>query len=246
MSPTYCYSESIFYDETMSYEIALFDLDYTLFDSKRSEAEAIRESLAECSIGDIPEMLTTYQLINKGLWEKLENGDISLEKLRVHRFELLLEKFAINLDARILADAYTRNLGIFGGLLPGALDLLQSLDNRLKLGLVTNGVSHTQRARLKNFDIAKYFQAIVISGEFGNPKPSPAMFSEALRVLGYTEKASVIMVGDSLTSDMRGAANFGIDSCWYNPEQALNPTGLPVTHVATSFKEIFRILTGGN
>jgi len=135
---------------------------------------------------------------------------------------------------------------MFGGLLPGALDLLQSLDNRLKLGLVTNGVSHTQRARLKNFDIAKYFQAIVISGEFGNPKPSPAMFSEALRVLGYTEKANVIMVGDSLTSDMRGAANFGIDSCWYNPEQALNTTGLPVTHVATSFKEIFRILTRGN
>ena len=230
----------------MPYEIALFDLDYTLFDSKRSEAEAIRESLAECSIADSPEMLTTYQLINTDLWESLENGEISLEKLRVHRFELLLERFAINLDAHILADAYTRNLGVFGGLLPGALNLLQSLDNRITLGLVTNGVSQTQRARLENFDIEKYFQTIIISGEFGNPKPSPAIFSEALRVLGHTEKASVIMVGDSLTSDMRGAANFGIDSCWYNPLKALNPTGLPVTHVATSFKEIFQILTGVN
>ena len=124
------------------------------------------------------------------------------------------------------------------------MDLLQSLDNRLTLGLVTNGVSQTQRARLENFDIAKYFRTIVISGEFGNPKPSPAMFSEALRVLGHAEKANVIMVGDSLTSDMRGAANFGIDSCWYNPSQALNPTGLPVTHVATSFTEIFQVLTG--
>ncbi len=228
----------------MSYEIALFDLDYTLFDSKRSEAEAIRQSLAECSIGEIPEMLPIYQSINKDLWEKLENKEISLEKLRVHRFELLLERFSIDLDAHILADAYSRNLGVFGGLLPGALELLQSLESRLILGLVTNGVSVTQRARLENFDIAKYFQTIVISGEFGNPKPSPAMFSEALRALGHTEKASVIMVGDSLSSDMRGAANFGIDSCWYNPLQARKPAGLPVTHVAASFNEIFQILTG--
>lgn len=226
----------------MPYEIALFDLDYTLFDSNRSEAQAIRQSLAECSIHDTPEMLATYQLINKDLWEKLENGQISLEKLRVHRFELLLEKFTIDLDAHILANAYTRNLGVFGGLLPGALDLLQSLENRLILGLVTNGVSQTQRTRLENFDIAKYFQAIVISGEFGNPKPSPAMFSEALRVLGHTEKASVIMIGDSLSSDMLGAANFGIDSCWYNPSQAINATDIPTTYIASSFTQIFQIL----
>ncbi len=230
----------------MPYEVVLFDLDYTLFDSKRSEGEAILASLQECSIDGTPKMLASYKAINERLWKLLEDGGISLEKLRVQRFELLLEEFAINLDAKFLADSYTRNLGVYGGLLPGASTLLESLENRVKLGLVTNGVSHTQRTRLANFDIAKYFQAIVVSGEFGNPKPSPAMFAEALRILEHTEKATVIMVGDSLNSDMRGAANFGIDSCWYNPSNAANPTGVPVTHIATSFAQIYEILTSAN
>ncbi|MEG3586632.1 MAG: YjjG family noncanonical pyrimidine nucleotidase [Actinomycetota bacterium] len=226
----------------MQYDVVLFDLDYTLFDSALSETEALETTFKKHTIDLNPELLHMYRLINTKLWADLEMNLISLEDLRVARFQILLDNLGIKIDALSLADTYTHNLGICGGLLPGASDLLNSLVGNVKLALVTNGVAITQRSRIRKFDIGKFFDAIVISGEFGTPKPNPEIFSEALRLLDHTDKKSVLMVGDSLSSDVAGATNFHIDSCWFNPVGKQLDDRRPPTHTCDSFNDLLRII----
>jgi len=226
----------------MQYDVVLFDLDYTLFDSALSETDALQLTFQRHSIDLNAPLLNMYRSINTKLWSDLEMNLISLEELRVARFQILLDNLKIDIDARSLADTYTHNLGICGGLLPGANDLLMSLVGNVKLALVTNGVAITQRSRIRKFNIEQFFDAIVISGEFGTPKPNPEIFSEALRLLDHTNKKSVLMVGDSLSSDIAGATNFHIDSCWFNPLGKQSDGRRFPTHTCDSFDDLVRII----
>ena len=226
----------------MRYNVVLFDLDYTLFDSAASEHEALKLSFEEFSIPFNEDLKSRYQRINKKLWGDLENNKISLEMLRVQRFKECLDYLGHRLDPIKLADSYTYNLGIHGGLLPGARELLESLKGNVKLALITNGVGITQRARIKKFDLEQYFNAIVISGEFGSSKPNSAIFTESLRLLQHNSKSDVVMVGDSATSDMLGAQNFGIDSCWFNPQRSELPKEIEVNFIAHSFDQVLEFI----
>ena len=194
----------------MTFNAILFDLDYTLFDSETSEREALGKTLITNEIAPLEATLQKYQEINHDLWKSLEREELTLERLRVKRFEDLLLHLGLNMDPLLLADAYTRNLGICGKFYPQARKLLEQLGLETKLGLVTNGVSETQRTRLKLHNFSNYFDAIVVSGEFGIPKPNPAIFKEALKLLDLEANELVLMVGDSLTSDMAGANLSGL------------------------------------
>ena len=143
-----------------------------------------------------------------------------------------------------LADTYTYELGQCGGLLPGAKSLLEALSKELKLALVTNGVSQTQRSRIEKFDIAKYFQTVVISGEVNVAKPDRNIFAITLDKLGHKDLNSTIMIGDSLSSDIAGAENFGIDACWFNPDHIMNRTRTSPKYDVQSFDEIRNLLIG--
>ena len=226
----------------MLFDAVLFDLDYTLFDSEVSEREALVRSLEENGISPAQSTIAEYRAINMSLWKMLEREEIGLDFLRVNRFEQLLKKLDCTKDPRKLADAYTLNLGRCGSFYPGVRDLLQMLSGNVLLGIVTNGVSDTQRLRLEIHGYAQYFDAIVVSGEFGVPKPNPLIFNEALKILGVAASKRVLMVGDSLTSDMEGAKNSGLSSCGINEASDLDKVAIDVDYHIQSLDQLLEIL----
>ena len=106
------------------------------------------------------------------------------------------------------------------------------------MGLITNGLESVQKARLKHFNLYQYFEVILISGECGLAKPDPAIFQSSLELLNHDRKESVLMIGDSLSSDIAGANNFGIDSCWFNPNRLKLQSGKAPTFTVYSLEEI--------
>ncbi|MCH1513204.1 MAG: YjjG family noncanonical pyrimidine nucleotidase [Acidimicrobiales bacterium] len=226
----------------MQFEAVLFDLDYTLFDSEASEREALDKTLLASGIEPNEITLEMYRTINHALWKSLEREEIELERLRVKRFEDLAAQLQLVADPLTLADDYTTNLGLCGLFYPEAEPTLQQVGEKVKVGLITNGVSETQRSRLVLHDFEKYFDAIVVSGEFGIAKPNQAIFQEALRLLALKPEDRVLMVGDSLSSDMAGANLSGLSTCWYNPKNTDCPKNIKIDYVIHSLDEVLEIL----
>jgi putative hydrolase of the HAD superfamily len=226
----------------MPYEVVIFDLDFTLFDSELSERQALSATFAKFNINVTDEILRIYRDFNSQLWMDFEKKKIELADLRTERFQRLCEEFDFDLNASGLADIYEKNLGNYGGLYDGAEELLKTAKNESKVALITNGLESVQKARLSNYELEKFFDAILISGECGLSKPDSLIFQQCLDLLGHKDRSSVIMIGDSLSSDIRGANNFGIDSCWFNPHgQDMDPTCYP-TFTAESLADITFLL----
>ncbi|MBL8626144.1 MAG: YjjG family noncanonical pyrimidine nucleotidase [Myxococcales bacterium] len=203
----------------MPYATLLLDLDHTLFDSDASEALAFAQALAAVGIDEPARYFPTYDAINRGLWAAVERGELPTAAIKVVRWERLVATAALDADPQVLADAFLIGMGQHGELYPGAREVLAALAARadLALGLVTNGLSEVQRARIARLELDAYFDAIVVSSEVGVAKPAPAIFDVAFAQLADPPRASAVMVGDSLTSDLRGGRAAGIATCWFNP-----------------------------
>jgi 2-haloacid dehalogenase len=133
-------------------------------------------------------------------------------------------------DPADMAARYLKNLSYDGFLLDGALELVEALADHLQLTILTNGLTSVQRARISNSPLFPYLQHIIISEEVGASKPRPEIFDIAFARMGQPLKSKVLIVGDSLTSDMRGGYDYGLDTCWYNPAGAPNNNGIPLTY----------------
>ena len=212
--------------------MVLFDLDNTLSDFSWSEREALPGVLdqfgVDCSGESAGRYLAVFKQLAAPLWHRLERGELQLDTLNDERFRLFVAATGIDVDPALLAPAYLGWLSRSGGLLPGARELLDELHGEVRLGVVTNGYSAVQRPRLANFDLEKYFEAVVISSEIGHAKPSIDFFAVAFDQLGDPDPGSVLVVGDSLSSDIAGGANAGTATCWFNPLGApppATPTG---------------------
>ena len=203
----------------MPYATLLLDLDHTLFDSDASEALAFAQALAAVGIDEPARYFPTYDAINRRLWAAVERGELPTAAIKVVRWERLVATAALDADPQVLADAFLIGMGQHGELYPGAREVLAALAARadLALGLVTNGLSEVQRARIARLELDAYFDAIVVSSEVGVAKPAPAIFDVAFAQLADPPRASAVMVGDSLTSDLRGGRAAGIATCWFNP-----------------------------
>lgn len=211
----------------------LFDLDHTLLDSHASEALAYSVTMAEAGVRDAEEHFAAYDRINKELWDEVEAGVIGPDDVRVRRFARLIEERGIDADSETMADRYVKGLGEFGELYDGADELLDRLAETVALALVTNGIGQVQRARIERLGIGPYFESIVISAEVGTAKPAPEIFDIAFDELGQPSRSTVLMVGDSLTSDIAGGVNYGIATCWYNPDRGTGPAPIPTASAPT-------------
>ncbi|MFA6366707.1 MAG: YjjG family noncanonical pyrimidine nucleotidase, partial [Candidatus Hydrogenedentales bacterium] len=189
--------------------------------------------------GDI---VDEYDEINRGLWKKFERGETDQATLKIERFRLLFRKVGVNLDVGHFSDTYLDWLGKGGFLLDGAEELCEYLAGKYRLAIVTNGIKRVQRSRFDNSSIRRYFESIVISEEAGSSKPSAGIFDYACRSLGFHDKSRIIMVGDSLSSDIAGGANYGMDTCWVNLSEAANDTDIAPTYEVRRLKDIMRIL----
>ncbi len=229
------------YRPQMPYTTVLFDLDHTLLDSAASEARAFDATLREAGIDDPQKYFPAYDRINRDLWAAVERGEIAPDDLRVTRWERLVTTREIEADAQTLAQRYVRGLGEEGDLYPGSLQVLDELSECAVLALVTNGIGEVQRTRIARLGLDQYFDSIVISGEVGVSKPAIEIFDLTFRALGESIKTRTLMVGDSLTSDIQGGINFGIDTCWYNPRSETSH-GPRSTHEIADLSELINVV----
>lgn len=228
----------------MKYEIILFDADDTLFDFKKSEKEAFRNTILEFNIQyDENYHLRIYQEVNTAIWKELEAGLITQEKLKVERFKRLSDSLKVSFDENEFAIAYMKHLANGSFLFEESLELVKSLHKNYRLAIISNGLKDVQNKRIRKSIISEYFEEIVISEEVKVSKPDPKIFEYALNNMKHTNKNKVLIVGDSLTSDIQGGINFGIDTCWYNPNGIENKTVITPTYEISNLNELKYILT---
>lgn len=227
----------------MKYEIIIFDADETLFDFIKSEKDAIKNAMLEFDIDyDENHHLKLYHGINAEIWKEFEKGLISHEKLKVERFRRLSERLNTKFDEFKFAKSYINHLSNASFLYDDSIKLVESLHKDYRLTIITNGLKDVQDKRIRKSAIAKYFEDIVISEEVKVSKPNPKIFELALNNINHTDKSKVLIVGDSLTSDIKGGLNFGVDTCWYNPNKIVNKTTIKPTYEISNLMELKNIL----
>lgn len=227
----------------MKYEVIIFDADETLFDFEKSEREALKNTMIEFGIEyDENHHLKIYKELNTAIWKELEDGFITQEKLKVERFKRLSNRLDVEFNEEEFAKLYMKNLSLASFLYGDSRDLVESLHKDYRLIIITNGLTEVQSNRIRKSTIAKYFDSVVISEEVKVSKPNPKIFQYALNNLNYSDKSKVLMVGDSLTSDIQGGINFGIDTCWYNPNKIVKRTEIKPTYEISNLMELKNII----
>lgn len=196
-----------------------FDLDDTLLDFTRAEAAALSRALAERGLPASPEVLERYHAINQRQWELLEEGVLTREEVLTTRFEILFQELGVDDSPREVCGCYEGYLAQGHIFVPGALELLRTLAPRYALYLASNGAAAVQHSRLKSAGILPYFRDVFISEEVGWNKPLTAFFDRCFAAIPGFSREEALMVGDSLTSDIRGGQKAGIRTCWFNPRQ---------------------------
>ena len=229
----------------MRYDVILFDADDTLLDFGKCEDAALRQVFDMFGIPLTEEVRQGYLEINHGLWKALERGEIDKPHVLAHRFQDTFARFHISAPADgSFEREYQRLLGEGAYLVDGAVDVLQALKSDCTLAIVTNGVTATQTSRLALCGLDKIIPQVFISEKIGVAKPQKAFFDAVFAAMGEPDRSRMLIVGDSLTSDMRGGEVAGIASCWYNPKAKANDTDVRPTYEIRDLAEIIGIVRG--
>ncbi|MEY8355374.1 YjjG family noncanonical pyrimidine nucleotidase [Lachnospiraceae bacterium 54-53] len=196
------------------YRIFLLDIDNTLLDFDAAERRGFVKVIESYGLEYDGEMLNQYQKINRNLWDLLEQGKISRDTVLNTRFSEFFRLYQTEASGTEAENRFRRLLGESSDLVPHAKETLLKLKEMgKKIYSASNGVYNTQIQRLKNAGIHDLFDGMFISEKVGYEKPSPHFFEYCFRHIPDFERNETIMVGDSLTSDIQGAVNAGIDSC---------------------------------
>ena len=213
-------------------KVILWDIDGTLLSFKLAERAAIRTCFAKFGLGEITdEMLARYSEINASYWKRLELGELTKGQVLRGRFEEFFN--AYGLDTACVDDfnaEYQVRLGETVVFNDDGRELVERLRGRVKQYAVTNGTLVAQRGKLKNSGLDQLLDDVFISDVIGVEKPGIGFFNAVFAAIGDYKSDEVLIVGDSLTSDMQGGNNAGILCGWYNPGGAPVPEGLRVDY----------------
>lgn len=196
----------------------LLDMDNTILDFTRAERVAASKALAAMGIQPTDELLKRYHEVNEDQWRLFELGELEREQVKVRRYELLFDEMGIDASPRETAKVYEGLLGIGHYFMDGAVELLETLSSEYRLYLATNGTSNVQKSRISSAGISKYFRGIYISEDVGYNKPDPRYFEACFKDIPSFIREETVMIGDSLTSDIKGGINAGIKTVWFNHE----------------------------
>lgn len=225
-------------------KVILWDVDGTLLDFEKAEYDAIHACFQKFGFGDCTEeMLADYIRINRGYWERLERGELTKQEVLVGRFrEFFRAKGLPETEAEAFNEAYQIALGDHIYFCRNSREILAYCKGRVKQYVVTNGTKTAQDRKLSKSGILSFFDGIFISDVVGYEKPSTAFFNEVFRSIGSYDRSEVMIVGDSLTSDILGGNRAGIVSCWYNPGRKENTTAAKADYEITDLLQVAELL----
>lgn len=227
------------------YTTVLFDADDTLLDFHGDEKKALMKVMEEYSVPVSDENCECYSQINDALWKQYEKGEIIKEDIKRTRFARFFEKMEVKApyDALEVNNKYMHYLSDGGLTLKGATDLCRLLKEKgYDLYLVTNGTQWVQEPRLRKSGLLPYITEVFISDAIGYQKPKKEFFDYVFAAITEKDKDKIILIGDSLSSDIRGAMNAGLDSVWFNPKDKALPEDIKTEYTVGGLEEILEIL----
>ena len=214
------------------------DLDDTILDFQAAERQAISRTLGMFSIDPTSAVVARYHELNRQQWELLEEGKLTRPQVLTRRFDLLFDELGVNCSSQEAQAVYEKQLAQGHFFMPGAPELLEALAPRYDLYLATNGTPLVQAGRIESAGIARYFKEIFVSEAMGANKPDPAFYRACFAAIPDFDPAAALAVGDSLTSDIRGAKNAGLRSCWYNPRNFPSRPDILPDYVIRELREL--------
>ena len=222
----------------------LWDVDGTLLDFLAAEKAAIRTLFSVFSLGECTdEMLERYSFINVGFWQRLERNEITRAEVLRGRFEQFFSEYGLDPGiAEQFNERYQLTLGDTIVYRDDSLNILKALKGKVKQYVVSNGTIVAQTKKLKNSRIGELMDGVFLSEKLGIEKPDKGFFDKVFSEIGADDLSEVMIIGDSLTSDIQGGMNAGIKTCWYNPEKADLPDHYHVDHIICDLHEVFDLL----
>lgn len=218
------------------------DIDDTILDFKKDSIEGLGKVYRHYNIPVTNETIDVFKKVNQELWKSYELGELTSEAIFNQRFGLIFNQLGFEIDDIRQVDNFYRQTHIDAySILPGAESLLQSLFPTYKIYGVSNG--KTGRRRLHQAQLSHYFDGIFLSEDMGYQKPQSQFFEYIGSKIPNYQKEQVIMIGDTLTSDILGGNQYGIPTIWYNPERLENKTEIVPTRETDQLAEIPVILT---
>lgn len=221
----------------------LFDLDDTLFDFHKAEKIALTKTLVHFGIDPTEETLALYSTINAAHWKRLELGEISREEVKVGRYRELFKTIGVECDP-VKATAYYESMLAIGHYsMPGAPELLEELYRKYRLYIVSNGTAKVQEGRIGSSGIAKYMDGIFISQILGANKPDKQFFDICFAEIPDFSLSETVIIGDSLSSDIKGGINAGITTVWFNPKGIENDSDIKPDYTIKELSEVPGLLS---
>lgn len=222
----------------------LFDLDDTIFDFKMAEQIALTKTLLSLGVEPTDYIIKRYSELNISQWKLLELGRLTRSQVKVNRYKLLFDELGLDISPEKATAIYEDNLCVGHYFIDGAEKLIKILcDKGYNLYLVSNGAKRVQDGRLKSAGISKYFKDIFISEVVGYEKPSINFFDYCFDKIDNFDKEETIIIGDSLSSDIKGGVNAGIKTIWFNPHNTPNHTDIIPDFQVNSLAEITEIIS---
>ena len=220
----------------------LFDLDDTIFDFKMSERTALTKTLLKLGIEPNDYIISRYSEYNISQWKRLELGEISRDEVKVNRYRLLFKEFCIDSSPELATSIYEEYLAVGHYFIDGAVDMLESIYKTYDLYLVSNGAKKVQDGRLASADISHFFKDIFISEVAGHEKPSIEFFNYCFDRIPNLNKNNTIIIGDSVSSDIKGGINAGIKTMWFNPHFDENTSSIIPDYEIHGLNEVKELL----
>lgn len=221
----------------------LWDVDGTLLDFVYSQRYAITRCFRSIGREITEEQIKRYSQINDDYWKRLELGEITKEQLLTGRFADLFTECGIQgVDLEAFAKEYQEALGSVFSYIDDSLNICKALHGRVRQYVITNGVTSTQRSKLTLSGLAELMDGLFISEQIGTPKPGKEFFDYCLARIEEKDKSAILIVGDSLSSDIKGGVLAGIPTCWYRPEGMENPTPYRPDYEISDLHMLYEIL----
>lgn len=225
-------------------KVLLWDIDGTLLNFGMSEKYAIRKCFEIFGVGECTdEMLARYSKINRRYWERLESGELTRREVLVGRFREFFETEGLAFDQiEAFNDEYQIRLGDKAFFNDDGYEVVKSLKGQVKQYAVTNGTTIAQLRKLKLSGLDELLDDVFISEQVGADKPNREFFDAVWARIGVCEKEETAIIGDSLTSDMRGGNQAGIQCIWYNPSGEPNNTDVHVDREIQDLRQILEMI----